>query len=288
MKNKYKKIVILAESGSDLPQELVQKYDIVIVPMHVMFDGHNYDDGTFSVSQIIDYYHQTKKIPTTSATNVGEYMEAYQKIHQKYPQSLILHLCYSAVTTATFQNAHIASEGLDYVCHIDTKFVSGGQSMIILKVAQYIQMHPQVELDDLKAYTYKVIERTHMCFLPHQLDFLKAGGRVSNAAYLGANVLGLKPLIEIIDGKLVATQKYRGRNMKRIYQRMIDDFLLPYDYDLDDIILLYSYGIDEDILQNNKAIIEEMGFQNIYLVQAGGVITTHSGPAGFGIIFYEN
>lgn len=60
------------------------------------------------------------------------------------------------------------------------------------------------------------------------------------------------------------------------------------NYDLDDIILLYSYGIDEDILQNNKAIIEEMGFQNIYLVQAGGVITTHSGPAGFGIIFYEN
>lgn len=287
MKKEIEGIVILAESGSDLPKELAEKYNIVIVPMHVMFDNHNYDDGSFPVSQIIDYYNETKRIPTTSATNVGEYMEAFQKIHEKYPNRIILHLCYSAITTATFQNANIASTGLDYICHIDTKFVSAGQAMILIKTAKYIEEHPENNLEDIKTYVYQLIEKNHMCFLPSQLDFLKAGGRVSNAAYLGANVLGLKPMIEIIDGKLVAGKKYRGRDMGKICKRMIDEFLAPYDYDLEDIILLYSYGIDENILAANKQKIENLGFKNIYLMQAGGVITTHSGPSGFGIIFCE-
>ncbi|WP_028043264.1 DegV family protein [Candidatus Stoquefichus massiliensis] len=287
MENKNNGIVIVVESGSDLPKELAEKYGIVILPMHVMFDQHNYNDGTFPVSQIIDYYHQTKKIPTTSATNVGEYLQAFKKIHQEHPNKLILHLCYSAVTTATYQNAKIASTDLDYVYHIDTKFVSAGQTMIILKVAKYIQSHPECHIEDVRKYAYKIIEKTHMCFLPSQLDFLKAGGRVSNAAYLGANILKLKPLIEIKDGKLVATKKYRGRHMKKICLRMIDDLLDTSDYDIEDIILLYSYGLDEDILKESQDIVNDLGFQNIYFIETGGVITSHSGPGGFGVVFCD-
>lgn len=284
---KNNKYIIVAESGSDLPKELAQKYGIEILPMHVMFDNHNYNDGEFPVSKIIDYYHQTKKIPTTSATNVGEYMETFKHIHEQYPEKIIIHLCYSAITTATFQNANIASSGLNYVYHIDTKFVSGGQSLILIKVAKYIQENPQVSIENINQYVHQLISKTHMSFLPSQLDFLKAGGRVSNAAYLGANVLGLKPIIDILDGKLVAGKKYRGRDMVKICKRMVDELLSAYDNDLEDIILLYTYGIDEKILRDSEIKAKELGFQNIYKIQAQGVITTHAGPAGFGIIFCE-
>lgn len=287
MKNTENGIILVAESGSDLPKELAEKYGIIILPMHVMFNQHNYDDGTFPISQMIEYYDQTKHIPTTSATNVGEYMEAFHSIHKKYPHKIILHLCYSAVTTATYQNAIIASEGLEYVCHIDTQFVSGGQAMILIKTAKYIQTHPDADLNTVKNYVNHIISKTHMFFLPHQLDFLKAGGRVSNVAYLGANILRLKPMIEIKDGKLVATKKYRGKNMKKICLRMVDDLLDTYDYDIEDIILLYSYGLDEEILTEIQDIVTDLGFQNIYPIETGGVITSHSGPGGFGIVFCD-
>lgn len=287
--DKYTKgFVILAESGSDLPKDIAEKYDIEIVPMHVMFNHKNYDDGEFPIKEIIDYYDKTKTIPTTSATNVGEYMNAYQKIHQEHPDKLILHLCYSAVTTATYQNANIASEGLDYVCHIDTQFVSGGQGFLLYKVAKYLENYPDIELKALKSYIYKLIEKTHMVFLPSQLDFLKAGGRVSNAAYLGANILGLKPIIEIIDGKLVGTKKYRGRDMKKICKRMMNEFLTEYDCHLEDFFMLHFYGLDKTIMKETENIAKEHGFQNIRWIETGGVITSHSGPGCFGFIFEEN
>lgn len=287
MENKNDGFIIVAESGSDLPKDLAEKYGIVILPMHVMFDQHNYDDGTFPISQMIEYYHQTKHTPTTSATNVGEYIEAFHNIHKQYPHKIILHLCYSAVTTATYQNALIASKGLDYVCHIDTQFVSGGQSLILIKTAKYIQTHPDADITSIKKYVHHLINKTHMFFLPQQLDFLKAGGRVSNVAYLGANILRIKPMIEIKDGKLVATQKYRGKNMKKICLRMINDLFDTYDYDIEDVILLYSYGLDEDILKESQDIVSDLGFQNIYCMETGGVITSHSGPGVFGIAFCD-
>jgi fatty acid-binding protein DegV len=127
-----------------------------------------------------------------------------------------------------------------------------------------------------------------MVFLPSQLDFLKAGGRVSNAAYLGANILGLKPIIEIIDGKLVGTKKYRGRDMKKICKRMMNEFLTEYDCHLEDFFMLHSYGLDKTIMKETENIAKEHGFQNIRWIETGGVITSHSGPGCFGFIFEEN
>lgn len=287
MKTIEKRIVIVGESGSDLPKDIAHKYGIEILPMHVVFDGKSYDDGHFPVSQIIDYYNNTKHIPTTSATNAGEYQELFHKIHKEYPNAIILHLCYSAITTATFQNANIASDGLDYVCHIDTKFVSGGQGFILMKVAQYMLEHPDDDLQSVKTYVNCLIQKTHMYFIPSQLDFLKAGGRVSNAAYLGANILGLKPMIEIVDGKLVATKKYRGRDMVKICKRMLKEILEQHDYDKSDIFLLYSIGLDEDIRKETDKIAKDAGFEKIHWIETGGVITTHCGPGGFGIVIKE-
>ena len=113
----------------------------------------------------------------------------------------------------------------------------------------------------------KLIEKTHMVFLPSQLDFLKAGGRVSNAAYLGANILGLKPIIEIIDGKLVGTKKYRGRDMKKICKRMMNEFLTEYDCHLEDFFMLHSYGLDKTIMKETENIAKEHGFQNIRWIE---------------------
>ena len=80
-----REIIISTESGSDLPENLVKKYDIKVIPMHIVMDGTSYADGTISVDKIYEYYNETKKIPTTSAVNVGEYIDFFTQIREEHP-----------------------------------------------------------------------------------------------------------------------------------------------------------------------------------------------------------
>lgn len=101
--------------------------------------------------------------------------------------------------------------------------MTGGQASIVIRTAQYIEEHPDVTVKELCPLIEQWIAASCMVFVPQKLEYLRAGGRVSNAAYLGASILSIKPLIEILDGKLVSTRKYRGK-MEKLIPRVISDF----------------------------------------------------------------
>ena len=121
-----------------------------------------------------------------------------------------------------------------------------------------------------------------MGFFPGDLDYLRAGGRVSNAAYLGAKLLSLHPLIEILDGKLLSTKKYRG-SMAKVVGKLVDDFTENLD-PAQPLYLIYGAGLDEKIKRDVESIVTEKGFENYAWVQTGCVIAAHSGPGAFGIV----
>ena len=121
-------IILAAETGSDITPELVSKYGIRIVPMHVTFDNETLDDGSFPPDQIRDYSHQTGRLPKTSGSTLDDFMKIFDEIHEEQPEAQILYLAYSAVTTCSYQSAQIAAEGRDYITAIDTKQVSVGQA----------------------------------------------------------------------------------------------------------------------------------------------------------------
>ena len=276
--------IIVAESGADIPANIESEYDIHILPMHIAMKGESFDDGyNFPVQSIFEYHKETGKVPSTSATNPGEYNLLFEELHSKYPDKQILHLCYSAITTATWQNALLGSEGMDYVHHVDTKNVSGGQAVIVLKVAQYLKEHPLAPIDELVNEAEKWIERVKLGFFSGDLDYLRAGGRVSNATYIAATLLSIKPLIELIDGKLVATKRYRG-SMKRVSKKLLSDFTKRYDLETESLYLLFTEGLPEKIKKDVEEIAKELGYINILWIKAGGVISTHGGPAAFGMI----
>lgn len=274
--------LIVAETGADIPLELVEAYQINIVPMHVAMGNETLDDGKFPIQKIYDYHRHTRKVPTTSATNPEEYRNMFEKLHREYPEKQILHLCYSAVTTATYQNSLIGSEGLGYVTHIDTKGVTLSQAAVVLKIARYLEKKPLASMEELIKVTNDYISKLKFCFLPGSLEYLRAGGRVSNAAYLGASILGMKPLIEIIDGKLVCTKKYRGK-MKKVSQQLIKDAISINNYENDELYFIYSEGLDKEIMDNAVKEVNNHGYQNIQWIKTGGVITCHCGPGAFGI-----
>ena len=277
-----KKIIIMAESGSDLTRELAAQYGIEIVPMHVTFENESLDDGTFEVEKIVDYYKNTGKLPKTSGSTPEDFTKAFERIHKENSEADILYIAYSAVTTVSYGSARIASEGLDYVYMLDTKQVSIGQGMIVYYVAKYLHEHPQTTMDELLAVTKDYISRMNMCFMPDNLEFLKAGGRVSNVAFLGARILGLHPVIEIIDGKLTATKKLRGK-MTKVVGSLIQDYSHKWNLDDEAIWFVYTIGTPDEVKEAMVRAANAYGFKEIVWVKAHGVITTHGGPAAVGL-----
>ena len=278
-----KKIILVAETGSDVTAELAAKYEIEMVPMHVSFDSETLDDATFPAEKIVDFYKTTGKLPKTSGSTPGDCEVKFDEIHEKYPEAQILYLAYSAITTCSYQSAIIAAEDRDYVTAIDTKQVSVGQGNIVCKMAEILKENPDMSLEEAVEVANVLIERAKMCFTPDNLEFLRAGGRVSNVAYLGASILGLHPCIELIDGKLTATKKYRGK-MKKVAAQLIKEYADIYNLDRNEKLwIIYTVGLSDEVKEVIKETASECGFQAVEWVQAHGVITTHGGPAAFGI-----
>ena len=142
-----KKIILMAETGSDVNMDLAREYGVEIVPMHVSFDTETLDDGAFPVEKIVDYYQTTGKLPKTSGSMPDDFEIVLDRIHAENPDAQILYLAYSAVTTCSMQSGVIASEDRDYVTIVDTKQVSAGQCNIVIKMAEILNENPDMTME---------------------------------------------------------------------------------------------------------------------------------------------
>lgn len=277
-----KPIILVAETGSDIHPELAAEYQIRIVPMHVTFDDRTTDDGAFPVEEICAYYQNSRKVPKTSGSTPEDFNRILDEIHNEYPEAHILYLAYSAVTTCSYQSCVIASEDRDYVTCFDTKHVSVGQASVVVAMAQALREHPEMTVKEAVELAKDLSERTRMCFLPDNLEFLRAGGRVSNVACLGSRILSLHPCIELLDGRLMATKKYRGK-MEKVATELIEEYTAKHDLERDCLWMVYTVGLSDAVRRSAEETAEACGFKQVRWIQAGGVITTHGGPAAFGI-----
>ena len=276
------KYVLLAETGADIPDDIAKRYGIWKVPMHVTFDTETKDDGNFPTTEVFDYHKRTGKLPKTSGSTPADFEKIFDEIHAQYPDRHILHLAYSAATTCSYQSALLAAKERDYVTSIDTKHVSAGQALVTIFTARYLEKYPDCSLQEVTEKVEELSRHCRMGFLPGDLEYLKAGGRVSNAAYLGAKILSLNPLIELLDGKLEATKKYRG-SMQKVAPKMLEYYPVSQKFSKSVIAFVYSPGLSQEIHQAVEKRAREMGFSEVLWIETGCVVSTHSGPGAFGI-----
>lgn len=281
-----KKFVLVTESGTDLPIDLARLHNIYVIPMHVVMDDIDHQDGSIPVTHVYDYHKRTKKIPTTSAVNPNEYQYSFTKISEENPGCTIIHIGYSSKASCTYQNSLIGSDGMENVYHIDSLNVTGGEAAVVIKAAQLIEEYPGIETKELIEKIQNFVTRVKVSFIPGDLEYLKAGGRLSNASYLGASILKIKPLIEILDGKLVVTQKYRGP-MKHVAEKYVNEFIDRCNMDREQLYFIYSLGLEEEIKQRMEGIAKEKGFKKVTWVQTGCVISAHCGPGAIGIAGFK-
>lgn len=277
------KIVLLAETGSDITKEVAEEYGIYLVPMHVAFGEDTKDDGTFPAEEVCRYYEENGQLPKTSGSVPEDFEKIFDRIHEEHPDSQILYMAYSSVTTCSYQSAQISAEERDYVTSVDTKHVSAGQYVAVVAMAKLLKEHPEWTIEEAAEKAREVSESVRMCFAPDTLEFLRAGGRVSNGAALCGMLLKIHPVIEILDGYLKATKKKRGK-MKKVAPQLAVDYIMDNQLDREEIWLICAPGLEEETKTLCEEAVKSCGVKKITWVKTGGVITTHGGPGAFGVV----
>lgn len=281
-----RKFVLVTESGSDLPQYYAEKYDIKVVTMHVNFQDESRDDLDINGQVVFDYYDKHKILPKTSGSTPNDFLKVFKEINENYPGAEIIYIAYSAVTTVSYNSAKIAAEEFSNIHMIDSKNVSIGLSTVVIEAAKFIENNPDTTAEEIIKYVEDIRERIRFVFLPQTLLYLRAGGRISNVAYLGAMILKIYPTIDLDDGYLVAGTKYRG-SFKKAYEKMINDFFNKFDIDKEFIRAGSTPGLSDEHQQEIIKLIKGHGVKEVEWLEAKAVISTHGGPGAVGFVGIE-
>ena len=279
--------ILVTESGADLPQKYIDRFNIKIVPMYVNFGENTFKDSDIKAEDVFDYYEKNKILPTTSGSTPNDFTEIFRNINETYLDAEIIYIAYSSVTTVSFNSARIAAEEFSNVHMIDSKNCTVGLGTVVIAAAEYIENNPGAEAQDIIQFVEEIRERTRFVFLPYSLLYLKAGGRISNASYIGAMLLKIYPTINLENGYLVAGSKYRG-SFKKAYKNMIDKFFSRFELDRETIRLVKVHGLEKKDIIEIENRLKEHGVTKTEWIDAGAVISCHGGPGAVGLAGIEN
>ena len=275
-------IKIISDSTCDLSPELLAKYDISLVPLIVMKGDQEYQDGlTITPADIFAHVAAGGRLCTTAARSVGFYQETFARYAGEYDG--ILHVNLSSEFSSSYQNACLAAEEFENVRVVDSRNLSTGQGLVVLKACELAKT--AVSLDALKQDLDAFTQRVEASFVVDKLDYLVKGGRCSSAAALGANLLNLKPCIEVKNGKMVVGKKYRG-NFTKCLRNYIHDRLQGRE-DLDPGMVFVTHTtISEECHDTVMEAVRSSGaFEIVCETIAGCTISCHCGPGTLGILF---
>lgn len=279
-----KPIVLCANSTCDLSPELIKKYQVHILPMHVNLDGETYSDGVdMTPDQIYAVYREKRVLPSTAATNIAEYQEFVQPFIDAGNDVIFVNL--GSGISATYNNCRLAALETPGLYAVDSGNLSTGMGHVVIAAAERIAAGLPAEqiAEELKAFT----KRVEASFVIDNLEFLHKGGRCSAVAMLGANMLKLKPCIEVNceDSTMTVGKKYRG-TLERALEEYVRDRLDGRDDIVTDRIFITHSGISEERIALVKNAIEKYKkFDEILITRAGCTISAHCGPNTLGILF---
>ena len=279
-----KKIILSADSTCDLGDELKEKYQVHYYPFHIILEGQDYQDNVdITPEDIFQRYYEKKVLPKTAAINVREYVEYFRPfVEQGYE---VIHLNLGSALSSAHQNCMLAARELEGVYPVDSGNLSTGIGHLVLDAGEMIKAG--LEAKEIAEKMKERKGRVHSSFILDTLKFMSAGGRCSNVMALGANLLNIKPCIEVNnqDGSMDVGKKYRG-SLKKVLPLYVKDKLQEYGEISRDKIFITHSGIDQEYIELvRRTIQEEMEFQNIYVTRASCTISCHCGPNTLGILF---
>ena len=277
------KIAITAESTIDLPQELLDKYNIKTVPFSVILGNEEYKDGEVNSADIFKFVEENKILPKTSAINEMQYKEFFEDVLKE--NDAIVHFCLSSQISSACSNAKLAAAEMKNVHIIDSKSLSTGIASLAINACEMVKAGASVE--QIVAESEEKTEKVQASFVVKKLDYLHKGGRCSSIALFGANLLSIRPEIVLKDGKMISAKKYLGK-MEKVIEKYCKDVLAE-NPNPDKRYGFVTYTTaTEEMVEIAKNALKTAGFETIYETQAGATRTSHCGENTLGILFLNN
>ncbi len=275
-------IKILSDSTCDLPKALVEQYNITIVPLTVVKDDDQFKDGvTITPADIFAHVAAGGALCSTAAVSIGEYADIFEQYAADYDG--VIHINLGSGFSACHQNACLAAEDFPNVRCIDSQNLSSGQGLLVLEACRLAGEMEDLDAlaEALRAYATKI----ESSFLVEKLDYLVKGGRCSSAAAMGANLLNLKPCIELKDGKMAVGKKYRGNFAKCLSSYVKERLEGRQDIDCGTAFITYTSVSDEALTLVRDAVHTYGNFANVHESIAGSTISCHCGPGTLGVLY---
>ncbi len=275
-------IKITSDSTCDLSREQVAKYGIHVMPLAVSMDGRDYRDGVdITPDQMYDHVSKGGDLPKTAANNIADYAEVFGQYAGDY--DAVIHLNISSEFSSCYQNACLAAEDFDNVHVVDSRNLSTGHGLLVLKACELAE--GGMDAAQIAEQLREIAARVDASFILNQLEYLKKGGRCSALAALGANMLKLKPCIEVKDGKMGVAKKYRGAFEKSMKDYITDRLADRDDLELDRVFVTHS-GISDDLLNLAVNTVRELQpFKEVCVTRAGATVSSHCGPDTIGVLY---
>lgn len=275
-------IKILSDSTCDLSPELVRQNDIGILPLIVVKNDEEFRDCvTITPADIFAHVAAGGSLCSTAALSMGIYQEEFAKYADQYDG--ILHISLGSGFSSSYQNACLAAEEFENVRVVDSQNLSTGQGLVVLKACELAKTVSS--MDELKEALDAFTAKVEASFVVDKLDYLAKGGRCSSATALGANLLNLKPCIEVKGGKMAVVKKYRGNYAKCLANYVKDRLDGRDDLELDTLFVTRTPVKDECWAAVQEAVKTYSRFENVYETMAGCTVSCHCGPGTLGVLF---
>ena len=280
----YKNTIrVTADSTCDLSPEILSQYGIETLPLYVIYDGAEHKDGVdLTPDQLYEKVRQGGKLGSTAAINVDDYLAFFSRLREDC--ETVIHFTISSEMSSCFQNANIAAREVGGVYVIDSRSLSTGMGLLVLRACELAQkgMAAEVIVSAINAMTEKV-EAT---FVPDNLEYLKMGGRCSAAAALSATLLRIHPCIQVREGKMGVGKKYTG-NHENVLMKYVKDRLAKLEeVDLSRVFITHSGMSDPALVDKVKeAVLAIAPFEEVLVTRAGCTISNHCGPDTLGVLF---
>ena len=277
-------IIISSDSTTDLSKELIERYNVRIIPLGVTLGTDVYRDGLdITPDEIYEYHKKTGELPKTTAANVGECEDFFTELTKD--GDTVIHFTLSAEMSSTYNNTNIAAADFENVHVVDTRNLSTGGGLLVVAAAEMAKNG--MEAKDIADTCRDLAKNISASFVIDSLDYLYKGGRCSALSVLGANLLKLKPCIEVKNGSMGVGKKYRGK-FKDVLNTYVDDVLADKDNIIEDRVFVTHAGCDQDIVDSVVEKVKASGiFKEVLVTRAGCTISSHCGRNTLGVLFIK-
>lgn len=278
-------VKITADSTCDLSPELIREFDIHIFPLTVAMDGKGMLDGVeIKPTDIFRHVEAGGALPSTSAVSVAEYQEQFSRLLQDW--DAIIHINIGSGFSACYQNACLAAQELEHVYVVDSQNLSSGQGHVVLAAAQAAREGKTAQ--EIIPMLEDLIPRVEASFILDRLDYMVKGGRCSAVAMLGANLLQLKPCIEVKNGAMGVVKKYRG-SFEKCLKAYVKDRLEGREDILPGRIFITHPACTPEMVELVRGEIDRYAkFDAVTETHAGCTVSSHCGPNTLGVLFIRS